>query len=254
LRNFAPFNAMLLHLQKPGLSHAASAPDWRDRFGRTIKEGTRPLVIMWPFGPVAFVYDVMDTEGNALPEGVLSFVAHGAIDAAALVLFASRVRKSGIQWVELDAGDNKAGSIAVVTRSSDRKEVGHYRMKVNRNQDPNVQFSTLAHELGHLFLGHLGPDKYLNIPQRGGLSHAQEELEAESLAYIVCARNGVHSKSETYLANFVQEHTTVDDVDIYQILRAANQIETLLGLGARTKYDRPTTRASANGNQEIRTL
>ena len=28
LRNFAPFNAMLLQLQKPGLSYAASAEDW----------------------------------------------------------------------------------------------------------------------------------------------------------------------------------------------------------------------------------
>jgi hypothetical protein len=28
-RNFAPFNAMLLQIQKPGLCYAASAPDWR---------------------------------------------------------------------------------------------------------------------------------------------------------------------------------------------------------------------------------
>jgi hypothetical protein len=34
LRNFAPFNAMLLHLQKPGLTYAASARDWEERFGR----------------------------------------------------------------------------------------------------------------------------------------------------------------------------------------------------------------------------
>jgi hypothetical protein len=67
LRNFAPFNAMLLQVQKPGLSYAASAHDWRERFGRSSKEGARPLLILWPFGPVALVYDVMDTEGNPLP-------------------------------------------------------------------------------------------------------------------------------------------------------------------------------------------
>ncbi len=243
LRNFAPFNAMLLHVQKPGLSHAASAPDWRARFDRTVKDGARPLVIMWPFGPVAFVYDVLDTEGRPLPEGVLSFVAHGAIDAAALARFAGRLTKSGIQWVELDAGDHRAGSIAVVRRSADRKDIGHYRMNVNRNHDANVQFSTLAHELGHLFLGHLGPDRYLAIPQRAGLGQAQEELEAESLAYIVCARNGVQCRSESYLASYVDQHTTVDNVDLYQILRSANQVETLLGLGAHTKYDQPLPRA-----------
>jgi hypothetical protein len=66
LRNFAPFNAMLLQIQKPGLSYAASAYDWRERFGRIPTEGARPLVILWPFGPVAFVYDVLDTKGKDL--------------------------------------------------------------------------------------------------------------------------------------------------------------------------------------------
>jgi hypothetical protein len=66
LRNFAPFNAMLLQVQKPGLSYAASARDWRERFGRSPKEGVRPLLILWPFGPVALVYDVLDTVGKEL--------------------------------------------------------------------------------------------------------------------------------------------------------------------------------------------
>ena len=39
LRNFAPFNAMLLQVQKPGLAYAASANDWFQKFGRTPKEG-----------------------------------------------------------------------------------------------------------------------------------------------------------------------------------------------------------------------
>ena len=62
LRNFAPFNAMLLQIQKPGLSYAASASDWWARFKRKPKPNARPLLILWPFGPVALVYDVMVTE------------------------------------------------------------------------------------------------------------------------------------------------------------------------------------------------
>jgi len=80
LRNFAPFNAMLLQVQKPGLSYAASARDWRERFGRMPKPGVRLLLILWPFGPVALVYDVLDTEGDLLPKDVASFFAHGPID------------------------------------------------------------------------------------------------------------------------------------------------------------------------------
>jgi hypothetical protein len=53
LRNFPPFNAMLLQVQKPGLRYAASALDWRECSGRTPKEHARPLLILWPFGPVA---------------------------------------------------------------------------------------------------------------------------------------------------------------------------------------------------------
>lgn len=34
LRNFAPFNTMLLHIQKPGLTYAASSSDWLLLFER----------------------------------------------------------------------------------------------------------------------------------------------------------------------------------------------------------------------------
>jgi antirestriction protein ArdC len=85
-----------------------------------------------------------------------------------------------------------------------------------------------------LFLGHLGRDKRLNVPARPSLFHSQCELEAESVAFLVCARNGVKSSSETYLADYVQANTTVDDIDIYQVMRAAGQVESVLGLTAHT--------------------
>ena len=45
-----------------------------------------------------------------------------------------------------------------------------------------------------LFRGHLGPDEYLRVVERRPIGHAQEELKAESLAYLVCNRQGVNSK------------------------------------------------------------
>ena len=239
LRNFAPFNAMLLQLQKPGLSYAASALDWRLRFGRTIMEDSRPLLILWPFGPVAFVYDVLDTEGKELPEDVMSFLASGVIDEARVASFVPLLGRKGIDWLYVDAGDQKAGSIRVVQRPKNDNESTLYRIHINRNHPAPAQFTTLAHELAHLFLGHLGPDRKLNVPDRPRGSHAQIEIEAESVAFIVCKRNGVTSKSETYLANSVQQNTTIEDVDLYQIMRAAGQVESILGLGAHTRYDKP---------------
>lgn len=75
------------------------------------------------------------------------------------------------------------------------------------------------------------------VPERPPMDHAQRELEAESVAYLVCARNGVTSESEKYLANYVKEHTTIANLDVYQVLRAAGQIETLLGVRAQTRIE-----------------
>lgn len=238
LRNFAPFNAMLLQVQKPGLLYAASRVDWFERFNRTVKDGARPLLILWPFGPVALVYDVADTEGDLLPDGIAAFAAHGSMDAAALASYAKKMSKKHIAWNEVDAGDGNAGSIKMMVRATKPELPSSYRMTVNRNHGHNVKFATVAHELGHLFLGHLGKDKYLNVPDRPPLQHSQRELEAESVSYIVCARNGVLSKSESYLSTHVKDDTTIDQIDLYQIMRAAGQVEALLGLTAHTKYER----------------
>jgi len=244
VRNFAPFNAMLLQVQKPGLSYAASAYDWRERFGRTPKEGARPLLILWPFGPVALVYDVLDTEGKDLPQDVASFFAHGAIDAGKLARLPRLMGSKRIEWLAVDQGDQRAGMIRVVERAKTAKEYTIYRVCVNRNHAAAVQFCTVAHELGHLFLGHLGPDPKLNVPDRHlpkdeKKRRAQKELEAESVAFIVCARNGVTSKSETYLKDYVDKNTAVDSVDLYHVMRAAGQVESLLGLSSHTRYDKP---------------
>jgi hypothetical protein len=247
LRNFAPFNAMLLQIQKPGLSYAASAYDWRVRFNRRPKRDTRPLLILWPFGPVALVYDVLDTEGDPLPADVNFFQASGDITEERMMRFLTLMERKGIKHHYFDAGDCSAGSIEQVRKPPAPKDAkdkkakvpSEYLIRINRNHTPNVQFSTLAHELGHLFLGHLGADERLNIPQRPRPTKAQRELEAESFAYLACSRNEVACRSQSYLANYVDKHTSVDDVDIYQIVRAVGQIETLLELTAHTRYEVP---------------
>jgi hypothetical protein len=236
MRNFAPFNAMLLRIQKPGVLHAASSRDWRERFGREVMEGARPLLILWPFAPVALVYDVADTYGPPLPDGLEPFMARGWMDDEALGNFSRRILSKGILCKWVDAGAGWAGSISLERRSADRDQYSAYLMQMNDKHDPNVQFATLVHELAHLYLGHLGRDPKLSIPERSDLSLAKRELEAESVSFMVCERNGVSSRADTYLSGYVGSNTTTEHLDLYQIMRAAGQVETLLGLGAKAKY------------------
>ena len=235
MRNFAPFNAMLLEVQKPGLSHAASAKDWQERFGRYPKEGARPLLIMWPFGPVALVYDVLDTDGPGPAPSV--FTATGAIDDERMASFPPLLAKVRIDWHWMDQGDYCAGSIRIVERREDCSN--SYRMNVNKNHSTPVQFSTLTHELGHLLMGHLGADTKLKIQDRSWLTKEIRELEAESVSYIVCSRNGIEPRAEVYLNGYVTEKTEVDDIDVYGIMTAAGKIESMLKIAATTRFERP---------------
>ncbi|NLB78859.1 MAG: hypothetical protein GX796_08470 [Clostridiaceae bacterium] len=40
--HIAPYNAMLIHIQKPGSQYVASVTEWERRFKRTINPGATP--------------------------------------------------------------------------------------------------------------------------------------------------------------------------------------------------------------------
>ena len=109
LRAFAPFNAMLLHIQKPGLTHAATAADWWRRFRRVPKTAARPIVVLRAMGPVDFVFDILDTDGHDLPAHAFTFPTLGSLSRTRFDEILGSVGKSGIELLTLDRGDSQAG-------------------------------------------------------------------------------------------------------------------------------------------------
>lgn len=237
MRHMAPFNATLLHMQKPGLQFAATEADWLGRFGRSVTEGARPLLVLWPFAPVVPVYDVEDTEGPALPADVAApFRAYGEVTDEQLREIIHHLTGKSIRCKEIGYGQGRAGHVRATIEALgvDRKgnEWRHYEIRLNARHEANVRFATLAHELGHICLGHLGEDKRLNIKDRSRLSLDQEELEAEMVAYLVCERQGVTSVSESYLMTFVENEAALRALNLYGITQAAGRVEQALGIAA----------------------
>lgn len=230
MRRFSPYNAALLHRQKPGLKFAATARDWRARWKRTVKRDARPLVVLVPFGPVGFVYDVLDTEAlpgaPALPRDAFAFPAAGEVSKSALKAVMAAVEAEGIQIVEIDTGDQHAGRITRFLRDG----AALLTLRINRNHLPATRFATIAHELGHLYLGHLDADAKRRIPNRRHVPRRMQEIEAESVAWLVASRHGVKLATDAYLSAFMKADEPIRTLDVDRVMRAAGAVERVMGL------------------------
>lgn len=268
--NLSPFNVFLLHVQKPGSQFVATAAEWEERFNRTIKPQARPLVTLQPFGPVRFVFELADTEGEDLfPDALLKpFKVGGTLKKPALENLIGNLPRDGISYHTADHGTGSAGFIRVErkgviqpvqvkTRDGDKNINLRvlYRLVVNQNHSEEEKFATIAHELGHLYCGHLGrpyiaeqsarrprignrdaqnpsmpdtdtPDKRW-WPNRSNLHTNVEEFEAESVAWLVCERAGINNPSAKYLNGYLEENAEIPAISLENVLRAAGTIETM---------------------------
>lgn len=240
LKDFSPFNAYLLRIQRPTLRFATSLEKWERRFERSLRvdRPTYPLVILKPFGPVDFVYDFEDTEGRPLPLEVMEpYRASGYVSSQAWELVMRNARRRGVLVDFKDDGSEAAasiGSFSVADDEPDKKatrEKPPVRFAVRLNGQSlhisrEAQFTSLLHELGHLCCGHLGALPSDDWPQRHKLPLKAEEFEAESVAFIVCKRLGLECNSEEYLAGYVERGENVPrEVSIHTVLKAAGLIE-----------------------------
>ena len=57
------------------------------------------------------------------------------------------------------------------------------------------------------------------------------------------------SKSESYLTNYVDKNEFTDNPDVYLLMRAAGQIESLLGLDAKSRLALLTLQGSLFDNE-----
>jgi len=259
-RWYSPFNAMLVHIQMPGATFVATARRWWRDYRRVVKPGARPLVMLQPRGPVMFVFDVSDTEGEPLPEQVEKpFKATGPLPEGRLELTVKNCRRDGVDVHYVKSGSQQGGQVSLIrdtgrftTFSYSTRENGElvtknikvplrYIVEISEQLDAAARYAALVHELGHVYCGHLGSPNPHWWPDRLRVNKVTKEFEAESVAYLVCMRAGVKTQSEAYLAGYAEMAPTVPPISLDCVMKAAGLIETMgtRPLRPRTAVRRP---------------
>jgi len=220
----APFNAMLVYMQRPDATTVLSATDWKE-LDRFPKATARPIVILKAFGPVGFVYDVSDMDGEKLPSqltlgnlGGNAFGVDGNLCHEDLVVFFARCLKQRIFVEERVARVMKAGHAVRTGEDS-------FRIELNVDHQPGQKFSTLCHEVGHIFCGHLGSVKGI-AEGHSHRTYETQETEAELTAYLVAKRFGVTPASANYLS-WITTDGVVPQFSLETVLVAVGKIESL---------------------------
>jgi hypothetical protein len=226
--HLAPYNAMLLHVQNPGIGYALQGRFWERRYQRRVRPGARPYVILQTMGPVAFVFELSDTEPinpavDVIPDIIKNpFPVKGQPPLGAVERLISACLEVGIEVERRDRGTILAGSIQ---RLADRTPPFH--LVLNAKHSEAQQLGTLAHELAHVFCGHLGMSEVGFWPDRC-TSKATRELEAEAVAHLVTDRLNLDIGSVQYLAGYLSDDKPLPDFSLDAVLKAAGKIEEML--------------------------
>lgn len=217
-RTYSPLNRMLIFVQCEGATQVAGYRDWQGR-GRQVRKGEKAIRILAPmvgkakddegnvitdesgqprrrvygFREVS-VFDVSQTEGEALPENPAPY-AHLTGEADGWDALVSYVEADGgkvtVTEAMLAEGDTNTSTREVRIKPAEQAHM----------------VAVLAHEAAHLTLHMPEDDTRRYVEHRG-----DQEVEAESVAYIVAQYLGLDtsSTSTAYMAGWASSKTATE--------------------------------------------
>ena len=161
---YSPFNGLLLYLQNPDITYAATAGTWQRRFHRKIRYDARPLLILAPMAPVRFVFDLEDTEGeSALLQQDLLQKEFPQLTTDVFDHTIHNCELSGIILREVQLASQTLSDLIPMTDESFQKYESleiephmNYLILLNETLDLAHKYAGLVWELAKVFCGHFG--------------------------------------------------------------------------------------------------
>ena len=191
-------NTLLICMQRPDATQVAGYRTWQ-KLGRQVCKGESGIMIFAPcpwkrdverddggteveqgiYFRAVHVFDVAQTDGPDLPT-----VDVPTVDSAADDLLADLIRVADSRGIAVDFRPIFDGPFGASKHGS---------IDVDNSHATGQQAKTLAHELAH---------EALHWEDRGPFTRSLAELEAESVAYVVCLHFGLNTevRSSRYIA------------------------------------------------------
>lgn len=235
--HYSRFNTMLVYLQDESVTFFGGVNFWRSKFNRYVMEDARPYVILQPFGPVMLVYDIFETGGKKSPQELLDngfgqklFEVIGSINPQVLSDAIIIAESIGINIKFKPLSFFNAGYITTIYK-------GKIEIALKEGMSYEENIAVLIHELAHLFLGHAG-HKVLRQPTSKGkvkeiklmnrvLSTTVQELEAETISFLICKKLGLETRSAEYLAGYITKDKDLEEFSHELVIKTADKKENM---------------------------
>lgn len=233
--HYSRYNTMLVYLQNKAVTFFGGTTYWRKKFKRSIKDNARPYIILAPGGPIMVVYDIFDTVGKETPEEFLKKglgrkpnEVKGKLSADVVKYAINMANHWGIKVYSKPLSYFNAGYITTII--SNKLEIN---LKEKQTNEEN--FSVLIHELAHLFLGHTGhkelfykndKKKKITLLQRR-IQRSAEELEAETVSFLICKKLGLETRAAEYMAAYITGEDDLLQFSYENVIKISEKIESM---------------------------
>jgi hypothetical protein len=233
--HYSRFNTMLVYIQNKEVTFFGGTSYWKKHFNRTIKRFAKPYIILAPKSPIMLIYDVMETEGKDSPKDFLDkmfgeklFEVTGRIDSKIYEGAVWTAQSWGIQVIKKPLYYFKAGYVTTAI-------TGKLEIYLQEEASVEENFTVLLHEFAHVLLGHTGhkelrkagTEKRLVLPEKRKITRSTEELEAETVSYLISTNLGLIKRSEEYMAGYIKNIDDLLQFSYETVIKVADKIENV---------------------------